>query len=601
MSRMTHLAVFAALGLLSLGVTGSGQTFEASSFERDSFHPRHAFDDKSETRWSAKFSEKTGWIQVSHVVPRAFDKLTVRSGIRDLKGAPRDFDVLAGTLEKLEVIARVRGNDRDDRIVRFPSTTAPVWRVDIQSVVDTRWSPTITELVFAMDGKSGAARKTEATERPAVETSIPGKGRHGPDNIVDGDAGSRFEAEKRAKRINATLTWTKPQTFDGFELLARAEGGYGVPKQLTIEARSGRRWKKVATIESSFTGRIRGRFKETTAKAWRVVVTELVSPRGTLRINELRFVALGKQTWPAEKVASPPQKDVNRAIDRGMEWLRKMRRPDGNWKTSHTEDYPMGVMSLVGMALRKSGLDRDDPLMLELVEALKAMPKKTVYGVSLYMLFLRALSKQRYVDELEASAAFVAESQAPDGLWGYPTGRSDLSNAQYALLALKAASECGVDVTQRVWLRSYEWLLRRAQKDGGFNYVPHGKGARDPATGSMTAAALACLKICRNHLPKRRDLAGKADAIENRAMTWLASRFVVDMNPGSSMSHYYYLYGIERVGAFYGIREIGEHPWYAAGARHLLDWQRRDGSWRSNIVDTCFALLFLNRASVTGD
>ena len=261
----------------------------------------------------------------------------------------------------------------------------------------------------------------------------------------------------------------------------------------------------------------------------------------------------------------------------------------------------MGVMSLVGLALKKSGLDRDDPLIQDLVKRLGAMKLEKVYSVSLYAMFLRAVSMKRYNDRIAACADFVVEHQAPDGLWGYPDGRSDLSNAQYALLALKAAREVGVKVPKKAFERTMDYLLSGAERDRGYNYVPHGPSTNDPSTGSMTAAALACLEICARQLPNDR---GRQQAAKPRiagAMTWLADRFVVELNPGSPMSHYYYLYGIERVGSFYKVKKIGTHVWYPAGARHLLDWQRRDGSWHGNTVDTCFALLFLNRASLTGE
>jgi hypothetical protein len=60
---------------------------------------------------------------------------------------------------------------------------------------------------------------------------------------------------------------------------------------------------------------------------------------------------------------------------------------------------------------------------------------------------------------------------------------------------------------------------------------------------------------------------------------------------------YYYLYGIERVGAFFDTELIGDHPWYRDGAERLLARRSGNGSWEGNEKDTCFALLFLRRAS----
>ena len=47
---------------------------------------------------------------------------------------------------------------------------------------------------------------------------------------------------------------------------------------------------------------------------------------------------------------------------------------------------------------------------------------------------------------------------------------------------------------------------------------------------------------------------------------------------------------------------IGNHDWYFDGARKLLEAQRPDGSWDASHFkkptwDTCFAILFLKRAT----
>jgi hypothetical protein len=46
---------------------------------------------------------------------------------------------------------------------------------------------------------------------------------------------------------------------------------------------------------------------------------------------------------------------------------------------------------------------------------------------------------------------------------------------------------------------------------------------------------------------------------------------------------------------------LGKHDWYEEGAQHLLGAQSGDGSWsaggESALVNTCFALLFLKRAT----
>jgi hypothetical protein len=69
----------------------------------------------------------------------------------------------------------------------------------------------------------------------------------------------------------------------------------------------------------------------------------------------------------------------------------------------------------------------------------------------------------------------------------------------------------------------------------------------------------------------------------------------------------YYAYGIERVGSLLGTELLGDHEWYAEGAKWILARQKPGGDWQLNdfyggahpgsTSDTCFAILFLKRAS----
>ena len=101
-----------------------------------------------------------------------------------------------------------------------------------------------------------------------------------------------------------------------------------------------------------------------------------------------------------------------------------------------------------------------------------------------------------------------------------------------------------------------------------------------------------------------RDLSDKvaAQAKEN-GLAWLGSHFAVADNPGRGKDWLlYYLYGIERAGVLYGTEKIGDHDWYLEGAKHLLDTQGGDGSWKVSggehpTWDTCFAILFLKKAT----
>jgi hypothetical protein len=71
-----------------------------------------------------------------------------------------------------------------------------------------------------------------------------------------------------------------------------------------------------------------------------------------------------------------------------------------------------------------------------------------------------------------------------------------------------------------------------------------------------------------------------------------------------AMGDLYFLWSVERVAVLFDLARIGGKDWYAWGSTILLDQQKTDGSWRERfpgIPDTCFALLFLKRASLIKD
>jgi hypothetical protein len=198
---------------------------------------------------------------------------------------------------------------------------------------------------------------------------------------------------------------------------------------------------------------------------------------------------------------------------------------------------------------------------------------------------------------------------------------------------LHAATRCGYEVSKRAWLCALKAVLELQVEAGpetdlmrsvltgherhvttlpararGFRYR-RGEGT---ATGSMTAAGVASLFLCREHLRSSSLLTqswSRGVEVGSRdGLAWLQGHARFDGNPqedGSAAArwHYYSLYGLERLGQLTGMRFIGDHDWYFEGANRLLAEQERsaDGAllgW-GDFEGTCFALLFLERASTT--
>ena len=93
-------------------------------------------------------------------------------------------------------------------------------------------------------------------------------------------------------------------------------------------------------------------------------------------------------------------------------------------------------------------------------------------------------------------------------------------------------------------------------------------------------------------------------------VAWLDYWWTVDRNVNKNGYHYYYLYCLERACDLKRINLLAGHPWYNEGAQVLVDQQQQGGAWNKtdthrpcDVLNTCFALLFLNRSTpaITGD
>lgn len=258
--------------------------------------------------------------------------------------------------------------------------------------------------------------------------------------------------------------------------------------------------------------------------------------------------------------------------------------------------------------------------------------------------FKRAISPddRELMTELVEWIASKQEENTP-GLLGYgqsPGQPVDLSNTQFAALALAAASRCGVEIpvglvrdmgngvtkfqqtdgpeVYRVKERKKngKWVYERyPDKARGFSYSfsPTDPPVAGSPTGSMTGAGVCVMLVLLDiyeafDADRRKEEMGSAEAkdwmrkVQTSAdcgTAWLQHNYAVDYNPGLSgdrTNFYYYLYALERVGAFTPTEFIGEHSWYEDGALTLLVSQEEKGSWRA-VEDTCFAILFLSRAT----
>jgi Domain of unknown function (DUF4159) len=327
------------------------------------------------------------------------------------------------------------------------------------------------------------------------------------------------------------------------------------------------------------------------------------------------LLTFGPQMQSANAEVDPAS--VQRAIDRGIAYLRKTQTERGGW-----EEYPgqsCGLSALCTLALLNAGVPREDPTIVRAVSYLRTFNATQTYSVSLQTLVYCQLGAAGDLPRIRQNVDWLIANQKRSGTpnqigsWDYGNnnGSGDPSNSQFALLALDAAQERGIEINPAVFQLSLDYWLKR-QRNGGWNY-----GSSRDLTGSMTCAGIASIIIARNGLDQASSRvnqdrieccggkAGESDPVD-AGLEWLGKNFTLQVNPGGGASTlFYYMYALERVGRLTGRRFIGEHDWYREGAERLLSnelldefrgfWGGFGGTESMRDVTTAFALLFLSK------
>lgn len=244
--------------------------------------------------------------------------------------------------------------------------------------------------------------------------------------------------------------------------------------------------------------------------------------------------------------------------------------------------------------------------------------------------------------------------------WGRPSipghlAAQDLSSTQFAAMALFSAQRFGVKVPVQVWKDILTLTLSHQEEEGpeyerhmpghvsdrygkkenidharGFMYIKGSpEGHEGKATGSMTGCGLTNLLIVREMIAKNKKarawfmesgMLKKVDQAIWDGLAWLDVHWSSFRNTGAGNYHIYYLYCLERTMDILGKRLIGKRLWYPPGAKEILSRQKKAEStfftkkgkqrteasvfWNTksshdpkDVLDTCFALLYLKRAT----
>jgi len=317
---------------------------------------------------------------------------------------------------------------------------------------------------------------------------------------------------------------------------------------------------------------------------------------------------------------------VRNAIDRAIKYLKIQQKPDGGWP-AYSQAHAGGASGLCTLALLESGVEVDDPVIERALGYLRKLSPETTYAVSFQTMALCRAGDEQDLALIRRNVRWLSQNQIREGkpqmhgAWAYPRGSGDASNAQMAVLALHEAALRGVEVKDQTWKAALGYWQRAQNPDGSWGYTAQSKAGR----GSMTCAGIASVVIAQLHLDQAdsRVTGGECrcerqadDEIVRKGLEWLGNHFAVTHHPaedmGANIFHYYYLYGVERVGRMTAQRffvkswaragAAKRHDWYREGADYLVGSQNRDGSWRKDAalnrwphVGTSMSLLFLSK------
>ena len=361
------------------------------------------------------------------------------------------------------------------------------------------------------------------------------------------------------------------------------------------------------------------------------------------------FLALVLLSTPA--AAQVDQKRIDAAIKKGVEWLKTAPSPGHEHsKAEHSDE-------LILLTFIHAEVSEKNPRFQSLLKRVLEDPPYQTYKVALQAMCLEEMDRVKYQPRIAQCAQHLVDNMCANGQWSYGTpttykdippqppevasgpvkkpgpidfgatkvkpkvqrripikaqrdggGEGDNSNSQYAALGLRACFDAGITFEESAILRAMKWWIdsQHAPEDGGDkNAVASGgdarprgwsyKGSGDGTPyGSMTAGAVGSVVIYDYMLKKD----WKKNPVANSGLSWLNVNWAVNSNPKKGGSwHYYYLYGVERAGILYDTTLIGKHDWYMEGAKLLLDAQDGNGSWQNQTWDTCFAILFLKKAT----
>lgn len=350
---------------------------------------------------------------------------------------------------------------------------------------------------------------------------------------------------------------------------------------------------------------------------------------------------LASMTWAGfAKAVSPPENDslrheVSECLTRGARWLESQQNPDGSWSDPrHPALSALALLALQRLdpprsASRDRALQRGLDFLRSRTQPDGGIYTETLSNYNTALSLLALLQNADPVDRerIQGARRFLIQQQARglvrpelDGGVGYgPTGVSpkrqhpDLDNTLVALEALRAAeiadalehphpagSAVASPATALDWnaaitfvsrcqnLRETNpqpWVSQSDAERGGFVYYPgfSNAGEEQAAEGTKSLRSSGTMSYAGLLSFIYADLT-KEDPRVRAALKWLESHYTLRENPGLGHQGLFYYYHLMAKGlTAAGKRTVGhgstERPWAPELALELIQRQESAGFW----------------------
>jgi hypothetical protein len=146
---------------------------------------------------------------------------------------------------------------------------------------------------------------------------------------------------------------------------------------------------------------------------------------------------------PAEQVA------INQAIDKGVEYLRRVQNPGGSWGTGtgpgSDKGWAAGYTALAGLALAESGVSTADPVLKKAANIVRTLAPQldSTYEVSLAILFLDRMGDRKDDRLIQSLAVRLLAGQTATGGWSYKVPKATSAEADQIMSALRKLNPPG--------------------------------------------------------------------------------------------------------------------------------------------------------------